>query len=239
MSNNNLQDVDKRSEVLNTLSVLTDLPRTHEHNNDHQNSPSSSVANDFFEFFRGGLSDEKMMSNAEDIIFCGKLVPINEQHCTNSPQPRENQLINDHQVPNYGCRRSRSESTSKNKTTTAKSGLILNSRSLDYKKLKRNSSMTSEPTTPKVHREGSGKKSSSSRWYVLFFGLVKVPPSGIDLRDMKNRQLRRTNSDFCDVIPINQSVDNKACSSRLLGFLSCKSSTDDVLTTPLRYVPKV
>lgn len=86
-TNNNLQD-DQETDVLDTLS-LTDFPVTQHH--DHPNPPSSSVAEDFFEFFRGGLSDEKMMSNAEDIIFCGKLVPINQQHRKNSPQQREKQ----------------------------------------------------------------------------------------------------------------------------------------------------
>ncbi|XP_071726902.1 uncharacterized protein [Rutidosis leptorrhynchoides] len=234
ITNNNLQHDDQGTEVLDTLSLI-DFPLTHHH--DHQNLPSSSVVEDFFEFFGGGLSDEKMMSDAEDIIFCGKLVPINEQqHRMNSPQQIAKQHKNDQQVP-YGCRRSRSESTSKNKTTTANS-VIRNSRSLDYNKLKRNSSMTSEQTH-EVCRDRSGRKSSSSRWYVLFFGLVKVPPSGIDLRDMKNRHVRRVNSDLCDKSTVNQRVDHKTCSSRVLGFLSCKSSVDDVVTTSLRYVPQI
>ncbi|PWA99346.1 hypothetical protein CTI12_AA001010 [Artemisia annua] len=70
--------VNKNNNLQHTLS-LTDLALTQDHDQVRKISTSSSASEDFFEFFRGGLKEEKMMSAAEDIIFCGKLVPINEQ----------------------------------------------------------------------------------------------------------------------------------------------------------------
>ncbi|XP_024959032.1 uncharacterized protein LOC112500006 [Cynara cardunculus var. scolymus] len=232
-------------EVLDTLS-LTDFPTTQ--HQDHRNppspppSPSPLPTEEYFEFFSGDLGDypeDKMMSHAEDIIFCGKLVPINEQHHRQKPPPqREN---NHHHRQPYLCRRS--ESMSEVKSPPA-SELVRTSRSLDYKKLHRNTSMSSEPP-PEIGRDGSGKK-PSSRWYVFFFGLVKVLPPEMDLQDMKNRQVRRTtsktlvsSSESGDVGPVNRSGDHQKCSWRVLGFLSCKSSASAAVTTPLHHIPKV
>ncbi|KAI3701689.1 hypothetical protein L6452_26949 [Arctium lappa] len=225
-------------EVLDTLS-LTDFPTTQEDQH-HRNPPSHTE--EFFEFFRGDFDDfsqGKMMSNAEDIIFCGKLVPINEQHHHRKKPPQQKENHHHHRRQPYQpilCRRS--ESMSEVKTPPA-TGFVRTSRSLDYKKLHRNSSMSSEPA-PEIK-----KSSSSSRWYVFLFGLVKVPPPEMDLRDMKNRRVRRTTSktvvsESGDVVPVNRSDDDQQkCSWRVLGFLSCKSSASAAVTTPLRYMPKV
>ncbi|KAL4564294.1 hypothetical protein LXL04_028354 [Taraxacum kok-saghyz] len=235
---------DQEETEAETLS-LTDFPVTKDLGvsslQDHRN-PSSLATEEFFEFFNGGLSDysdESMMSHAEDIIFCGKLIPIDEQRQTKPPphQKENSRRRNQNQQPT-NCRRS--ESMSEVKSTTA-SPLVRNSRSLDYKKLHRDSSMSSEPAA-EILRDGSGKK----RWYVLLFGLVKVPPPEMDLRDMKNRQVRRTTSktlfpatESGDALPVSQTDDCQKCSSRVLGFLSCKSSASTGATAPLRYMPKV
>lgn len=249
---NNLQN-DQEAEAeaeaeVETLS-LTDFPVTQDlgvSSFKDQRNPPSLATEEFFEFFREGLSDysdKNMMSHAEDIIFCGKLIPIDEQrNPKNPPQQKEKSHRRKKQEQPPGCRRS--ESLSAVKSTTV-SPPVRNSRSLDYKKLHRNSSMSSEPA-PEIPREGSGKKPSSSRWYVLLFGLVKVPPPEMDLRDMKSRQIRRTpskplfpSSESCDALPVSQSDDSRRCSGRVLGFLSCKSSASTAATTPLRYMPKV
>ncbi|KAK9073886.1 hypothetical protein SSX86_006480 [Deinandra increscens subsp. villosa] len=240
---------DQLPEAEETLS-LTDFPISQPHAvsafQDHRNPPSSAAGEDFFEFFSGGLSDnsdDKTMSHAEDIIFCGKLVPIEAQLHRNKP-PETGQTLHrrsQQKVPNQpiGCRRSRSESTAEIKRTTTNQ-LVRNSRSLDYKKMKRNSSVSSE-FTAEMNRDGSGKKSSSSRWYVLLFGLVKVPPPEMDIRDIKNRQVRRSSSkapsESFNLIPVT-SVDHRKCSWRVLGFLSCKSSSSAAVTTPVGYMPK-
>ncbi|KAI3496185.1 hypothetical protein L1887_38539 [Cichorium endivia] len=248
--NDNLQN-DQETEaeaVLETLS-LTDFPVTQDHgvsSFQDQLSPPSSATGEFFEFFQGSLndySDDSMMSHAEDIIFCGKLIPIHEQRRHKKPpEQKEKSHRSKQQQQPTGCRRS--ESMTEVKSTPA-IPVVRNSRSLDYKKLHRNSSMSSEPT-PEILRDGSGKKSSSSRWYVLLFGLVKVPPPEMDLRDMKNRQVRRTpskilfpSSESCDVLPVSGSDDYRKCSWKVLGFLSCKSAASTDATTPLRYMPKV
>nr|GEU64502.1 hypothetical protein [Tanacetum cinerariifolium] len=241
-NNTNLQD-DQVPETLDTVS-LADFVLTQDHDQVRKISTSSSAAEDFFEFFRGGLREEKMMSHAEDIIFCGKLVPINEQRKIQLQQSeKHHQQNNKQQHEPVGCRRSRSDSMPHVKRTRKSP---LNSRSLNYKNSYRNSSMRSEQG-PEIRREGSGNKSSSSRWYVFLFGLVKVPPSEMDLKDIKNRQVRRIPSkalfgslDSCDdVVKVKQNDDQKKCSWKVLGYLSCKSTANDVVTSRLPYMPKV
>ncbi|KAI3725129.1 hypothetical protein L1987_64905 [Smallanthus sonchifolius] len=228
MGVDNLID-DQETEAVETIS-LTDFPISQQ---DHTLSTLQEPASveDFFEFFNEELcdnSEDKMMSHAEDIIFCGKLVPINDQR--NKPPKQTEKPV--------GCRRSRSESMAKVKT----SPLVRTSRSLDYKKLNRNSSMSSEPAG-EISRDGSGKKSGSSRWYVLLFGLVKVPPSEMGFQDMKNRRIRRSSSKMSSesvkVVPVTGSVDHRKCSWRVLGFLSCKSSSSAAVTPPVGYMSKV
>ncbi|KAI3729322.1 hypothetical protein L6452_17978 [Arctium lappa] len=207
-------------EVLDTLS-LTDFPTTQEDQH-HRNPPSPT--GEFFEFFRGDFDDYSMMSNVEDIIFCGKLLPINEEHHHRKKPPQQKENHHHRRQPYQPILCRRSESMSEVKTPPA-TGFVRTSRSLDYKKLHRNSSMSSEPA-PEIK-----KFSSSSRWYVFLFGLVKVPPPEMDLWDMKNRRLRRTTS--------KTAVSEQKCSWRVLGFLSYKSSASAAVTTPLRYMPKV
>ncbi|XP_076898781.1 uncharacterized protein LOC143552449 [Bidens hawaiensis] len=270
--NNNLQDDDQETEneteAVETIS-LTDFPTAEDHDastvQDHRNPPSSTATEDFFEFFGGGLSEnsnDKMISHAEDIIFCGKLVPVNEQIPENTENnvnfssvsrkkdttPTGYQRLRHNQpIQPVGCRRSRSDSMAGVKPAIT-SPPVRTSRSLDYKKLNRMSSMSSEPTTD-ISRDGSGKKtaSTSSRWYVLLFGLVKVPPSEMDIKDIKSRQVRRTGSktpvfgpsESFKVIPVSQSVDHQKCSWKVLGFLSCKSSSGADVANPVGYMPKV
>ncbi|XP_076883744.1 uncharacterized protein LOC143532628 [Bidens hawaiensis] len=293
--NNNLQDDDQETETeaVETIS-LNDFPTAEDHDGstvqDHRNSPPSTATEDFFEFFRGGLSEnsnDKSMSHAEDIIFCGKLVPVNDQILRNeSPSQTKTKVtnkislitaelleesenentensVNFSSIPrnrdtptgyhrlrhnqSVGCQRSWSDSMAGVKLATT-SPPVRTSRSLDYKKLNQMSSMSSEPTTD-ISSDGSGKKtpSSSSRWYVLLFGLVKVPPSEMDIKDIKNRQVRQTGSktpvfgpsESFKVVPVSQSVDHRKCSWRILGFLSCKSSSSADVANPVGYMPKV
>ncbi|MFS7918226.1 hypothetical protein Hanom_Chr03g00198331 [Helianthus anomalus] len=222
-------------EAMETLS-LKDLPVPPYHHNPATSSPAD---NDVFEFSRGGLSDdseENMMSHAEDIIFCGKLVPINQQiHHKRSPQQRS-------------CRRSRSESRSDVKNVTVSPLAARNSRSVDYKNLKRNSSMSSEPATePSCTGSvaGYGKNSGSSLRHVILYGLVNVPQPEMKVRDLKNRQVRLNTSkarsdlsETVDVISVGRNVDHRKCSWRVLELLSCKSSSAAV-TMPLSYMAKV
>ncbi|KAI3805529.1 hypothetical protein L1987_27986 [Smallanthus sonchifolius] len=206
-------------------------------NQDHWNPSSPTSAGDLFEFFRGGLSDyseETMMAHAEDIIFHGKLVPINQQlHRKQPPEQSENHHRRNQHHP-LGRRRSRSESRS--------SSLVRNSRSLGYEKLKRNSSMWSEPPAD-ITGDGSGKKSFSRR-HVVLFGLMNVPPPEMDIRELKNRRVRLNKMpigswESVDVVPVSRSFDHRKCSWKVLEFLSCKSSSSAAVTTPFNYNAKV
>ncbi|KAK1418383.1 hypothetical protein QVD17_27527 [Tagetes erecta] len=217
--NNNLDDDDDQDSE--TIS-LTNFPIS----NDHNTTPpsSSSPTGDFFEF---NSDDYNTMSHAEDIIFCGKLIPINHR---NNP-PEQTQAHHKHPIG-----RSRSESMAKHKPSTS-TPLVRTSRSLDYKKMKRNSSISSE-RAPEMIKKSS---SSSSRWYVFLFGLVKVPPSEMDIKEIKNRQVRRSvSTETFRVAPVAAgSVDHRKCSWKVLGFLSCKSASGADVTTPVGYVSKV
>lgn len=154
-----------------------------------------------------------MMSHAEDIIFCGKLLTTNQQlHRTQPPRQNEKHHRRDHQNQPLAHRRSRSES-----------------RLLGYKNLRRNSSTSSEP----VHN--SGKRSSSSRRHALLFGLVNVPQPEMTIRELKNRQVRLNNSSES---LSELSVNHRKSSWRVLEFLSCKPSSGAVMT-PLSYMAKV
>ncbi|KAM0014155.1 hypothetical protein Hdeb2414_s0014g00428111 [Helianthus debilis subsp. tardiflorus] len=222
-------------EAMETLS-LKDFPVSP----DHQNPPTSSPAdNDVFEFSKGGLSDdseENMMSNAEDIIFCGKLVPINQQIHRKRPSQQRS------------CRRSRSESRSDVKNVTVSPLAARNSRSVDYKKLRRYSSMSSDPPAEPSctgSAAGYGKNSGSSLRNVILYGLVNVPQPEMNVRDLKNRRVRlntsKARSDLSETVDefrVGRKVDNRKCSWRVLELLSCKSSSAAV-TMPLSYMAKV
>ncbi|KAK1429969.1 hypothetical protein QVD17_12355 [Tagetes erecta] len=206
-----------------TLS-LTDFAIAQEHNTStfqDQRNASADVG-DIFEFSYRGLSD---YSDAKDIIFCGKLIPIKEQlHRKNPPQQSEKHHRRNQQSHPLGCRRSRSESRYDVKCSGA-TAVVRNKRSKDYKKLKRISSMRLE--------QSAGKK---SQWHVLSFGLVNVPQPAMDIRDLKSRKFRLNSSKSPFVL--SESVDHRKYSWRLLEFLSCKSSTTAAVTTPLSYMAK-
>ncbi|KAD4179906.1 hypothetical protein E3N88_28497 [Mikania micrantha] len=214
---NNFHD-NQESETLSLID-FTD-PQYHR----NPSSSSSSSADDVFDFFRRGLVDhpeENTMCHAEDIIICGKLVPINQQlHRQKPPQQTGNQYRINQQTHPHGCRRSRSESRSDVKSTTTVSPLVTNSRSLNC------------------------KQSCSSRWHAVLYGLVNVRQPEMDIRDLKNRRFRRDVSKMTvdspvDVIPFSRSADRRKRSWRLLELLSCKSYATVAVTAPLCYTAKL
>lgn len=233
-----------------TLS-LRDFPVTPE--NMFQDRRSSSQPSEFFEFFTDFANSEKFMSHAEDIIFCGKLVPFKE----NQQQQQQEKL----QIPFHHRKvRRRSESMSELKSTVTSTSpsnnstplVMRTSRSLDDKKLNRNSSLSSETTAPPetIHHNSSGKFDvwgvkvpKPPRWLVLMFGAVKFPPE-MDLRDIKSRQVRRSGSttlfpsfDARDMVPVNRS-DRKS-SWGLLDILGCQGSASVSVTTSFSCLQKI
>ncbi|XVF70019.1 hypothetical protein PTKIN_Ptkin11bG0127900 [Pterospermum kingtungense] len=203
-------------------------------------SRRSSSEAEFFEFLSDVRSD---MCPADDIIFCGKLIPLKQQ-----PLPFQTQQ--GYQKSQNHVIRKRSESLSelrsssitrsnspKNSSTTT---LLRNSRSLDYQKLYR-SDMERNLWTRSVEKpEFSPKRAVKRRWYVFMFGMVKFPQE-MELKDIKSRQFRRSPSamfptleeeDGGNKFAGNRSSGKGTCSSwNLLKALSCKDHASVAITS--------
>lgn len=217
----------------------------------HHHRRSSSQPSDFFEFFND-LNSENM-SHAEDIISCGKLVPYKQQ------QP----LFDDHILKSVSGDYDHSINLSRRycdslpeinptrSNSNASTRLTRSSRSLDCKKLRRNSSLVMKSEASDIHQSFSkgsvkseGFKGSKPRWYSLMFGQVKFPPE-MDLRDMKNRQVRRNpGSMFLAVeaggrAPANRSDRRSSWGHDLLRVLSCKNHPSVAVTASIGLVPQV
>ncbi|KAI4335421.1 hypothetical protein L6164_014066 [Bauhinia variegata] len=203
---------------------------------------SSSEASDFFEFLSDFTSSD--MRPADDIILCGKLVPFKDQ----SPPADQNQAQtttnkhNNNKLPIY---RRRSDSLSKlqssvtrsNSTSSSRHLMMRSSRSLDYERLHRSSSLMISPA-PEIERNNSAKsvvvsdmaakKATKPPWYTLMFGIgiMKVPPE-MELNDIRNRQVRRNPS--TTMFPANQNSGKG--SWKILKALSCKDHTSVSVTT--------
>ncbi|KAJ4709323.1 3-oxoacyl-[acyl-carrier-protein] synthase 3 protein 3 [Melia azedarach] len=234
---------------------LCDLP-LHENNGDSfeemtsQARRSSTERHDQFFEFLSDLSSE--MCPAEDIIFCGKLVPFKEQ--PSSPKQRSRIILaKEDKTP--GALRRRSESLSELETYSTHSNstknykLLRTSRSLDYQKLRRFCSSKSSPETD-MERSSSVRSVGKSdkkpvvkpRWYFPMFGMLKFPPE-MDLRDIKSRQIRRSSSvmfpsvDAGGNFTVNRSSGKGSTSSssswRFIKALSCKDHASVAATTPL------
>lgn len=205
------QDLEEAEEAL-SLSELS-LQDT-----DHQNKEiptqipqsSSETPDQFFEFFNRDFKTEYNMCSAEDIIFCGKLIPNLSVNSSSSStdQTQKSIFINEKkQIPFR--RRSESlselESYSVTRSSSTKNRTIMrNCKSLDYKKLRQASKSMILPW-PEMDRNSSvksvggksdvsAKKSIKPRWsYLMLFGMVKFPAE-MDLEDIKNRQVRKNPS---------------------------------------------
>ncbi|CAJ1941855.1 unnamed protein product [Sphenostylis stenocarpa] len=180
------------------------------------------------EIFNGfSSSSSSDMCPADDIIFCGKLVPL------------KNLIVEEDKS---AARRRRSESLSsvtRSNSVSACTGsrrfMMRNSKSLDYSRLR-------ESSAPEVDRNSSVrngappevavKKATKPRWYSLMFGTIKVPPE-MELSDMKNRQVRRNPSSTmfmaAEKVAVNRSPGK--LSWRILKALSCKDHSSVAVAT--------
>ncbi|KAL2502271.1 hypothetical protein Fot_36119 [Forsythia ovata] len=214
-----------------------------------QDRRSSSEPSDFFEFFSDVSSD---MSHAEDIIFCGKLVPYKEQTLSN--YHIHNSLSTDYNsLKGFNTRRCESMSDQNTRSHETKM-LMRNSRSLDYRKLRRNSSLGMKSEDSEIQRSSSksstksdvpGSKLLKPRWYILMFGLVKFPPE-MDLQDIKNRQIRRNipGTVFPAVetggkVPVSRNERRNSWGQDLLRVLSCKDHASVAVTASIDSVRQV
>lgn len=189
---------------------------------------SSSEPSEFFEFFFNDVvASDEMMSHAEDIFFRGKLVPFNNRHILKSKSA-------DHAT-----------ATNQDLSTRSTSG------SMDRKKF-RPRLMKSEPSD--IHRssskssvksEGSKVPKPAARWFqVLMFGPTKLQQE-MDLRDMKNRQVRRSPGTLFPGIDAGGNIPARRSDHRrsswgfdLLRVLSCKSHASvDAVNASIGLVP--
>ena len=237
---------DQAEETEEALS-LCDLPLDLDTNNNPQNHlqkilpaqsrrASSESAPEFFEFLND-LSSE--MCPADDIIFCGKLIPLKEQHV--SYQIRKDYRFGEKRKNHVLLKRSeslselRSNSIPRSNSTT-NTTLLRNSRSLDYQKLRRYD-MERNPSTRSVEKSKVlPKKAVKPRWYVFMSGMVKFPPE-MELKDIKSRQFRRSSSVMFPMVEDGSKKfsgnrsSGKGFSWSLLKALSCRDHTSVAVTT--------
>ncbi|XP_057969228.1 uncharacterized protein LOC131158399 [Malania oleifera] len=217
--------------------------------NDRSDAPSSSQPPLSFEFSSHSIDNPDIVP-ADDIIFCGKLVPLKQQPSTSLTKP--------HKIPNTNLRR-RSESLSElhytnrsNSTTSFR--FTRNSRSLDFQKLASRSSSSQASPASEIDRNSSVKsvgksdatsvrKAPKSRWYQLpMFGLVKFPPE-MELKDIKSRQSRRNPTalfppaDPGMKVPISRSAGKGPWT--ILRALSCRDDASVAVATSFRCIPQV
>ncbi|XP_045818345.1 uncharacterized protein LOC123911059 [Trifolium pratense] len=221
--------------------------------------PSSLTdSTDFFSGFSSSSSSD--MCPADDIIFCGKLVPFKET--VNDDHRGENLNV---ELNKSRIIRRRSESVSSVIRSNSVSNfggsggggggssrqLMRNSRSLNYCRLRESSNFVISKA-PEVDRnssvrsvassEGVAKKAMKPRWYSLMFGKMKVPPE-MELNDIKNRQVRRNPSK--SMFPASDSGENLdlnrssgKVSWKILKALSCKDHNSVAVTTTSFSLPQ-
>ncbi|XP_002531652.2 uncharacterized protein LOC8285813 [Ricinus communis] len=197
---------------------------------------SSSEPSELFEFFSNFSSE---MCSAEDIIFCGKLIPFKD---LSPPHQQDKRHISF---------RRRSESLSGLHSSSVSrsnsiNNMMRNSRSLDYSRLERfPTSKTSTESDNSMERNSSLRSNMAKRtvvkprWYVLMFGVVK-PPTEMGLRDIKSRQVRRNSLNMMLPPPVADTVKKPPVgkgSCKLLKVLSCRDPASVAVTTPLCVPP--
>ncbi|XP_019177851.1 PREDICTED: uncharacterized protein LOC109173046 [Ipomoea nil] len=236
----NSQEEEEEEEELETISLnnfpttITDAP---ENDGGIHDRRLSSDPVDLFEFF-SDFTSQSEISHAEEIIFCGKVMALKGQ--------AERSADGDgRKLQSFHGRRCESLSIPRT-NSGSKSGrwqLPRSSRSLDYKKLRRNPSLCSSEvdrsSSSKPDVSAAGLKPQKPRWYALMFGHVKFPPE-MDLRDIKNRQVRRTVSPMFHIDDRSSSETGRNSPSMrnerksswdFIKMLSCKDHASVAVTT--------
>lgn len=248
--NSRYQDQEKAEQEEDDTISLADFPMAPDQQ-DHSSPPEKI---DVFEF---SSAPNSTMCHAEDIINCGKLILFKEQDQSpslNLPQCHKSPVMHDHASESLYNRRRRSESLTELKISACRSNStnsmrginMRTSRSLDYQKLSRNSSLSSDSPDYRNNSRGSSRfdantiKMPKPRWYIFMFGSVKFPPE-INLQDIKNRQLHRTTSKslFPNFEVVKKPPTNRKRSWGVLKVLSCRDDASVHVTAPLACVPRV
>ncbi|KAE8691000.1 NBS resistance-like protein [Hibiscus syriacus] len=195
---------------------------------------SSASAPEFFEFLSDLTYD---MCPADDIIFCGKLIPLNQQQHI----PFEEKKIKNNVLRKRSESFSELRSESINRSDSTKDyayKCLRNSRSLDYKKLRRHDMERNLSKRSARKSDISAMKVNKRRWYVFMLGMVKFPPE-MELKDIKSRQFRRNPSVMFPTVEDNGkkvSGDRssvKGSSWSLLKALSCRDHSSVAVATSL------
>ncbi|XP_022852739.1 uncharacterized protein LOC111374316, partial [Olea europaea var. sylvestris] len=130
-----------------------------------KNRDIQTSSSNIFEFF-SDISSE--MSHAEEIIFCGELLPFKLQPVPVLDDVQEHLLQDDQKSEEIHPRQFQSWDELKiMRSKGTNTGLLRSSRSLGFRPF----------------------RALKPRWYVFMFGIVKFPPE-MDLQDIKNRQFR-------------------------------------------------
>lgn len=253
-SQRNQHEDDESDESLSFSDLPLDREKSdgHTHPESLRKNPrrSSSEPLDLFEFFSAGFITSEI-SPAEDLIFCGRLLPLNDHSPLTTTRTAEKSFWKEEIIRKQTVFRKRSESlsglqSSVSRSNSAKFNLKRNSRSLDYRKLYRQTNSIFSPTA-EIDRNCSiktglkpdslnKKASSKPRWYLLMFGMVKFPAE-MELSDIKSRQVRRSSS---VLFPANESKGKFHCNRssgeaawRILRALSCKNHASVDVTASL------
>ncbi|XP_026460825.1 uncharacterized protein LOC113362014 [Papaver somniferum] len=256
--------------VNNQQFSLSDSPdKDRNENDDVLRINTTTTANAFdeelFEFFSDFNSG---MKAAEDIIYCGKLLPYSSPESENqSNQPRrlyELELEEKRLIEadfNKKCLYPHRKCSSLNELQKSQPKRALHKNySSDYQKLQRTSDSknTSAATTSRAWKQENtiydGNKcfrknvlsctpSLSSKKQVALFGVMKAPAE-MELTDIRYRQNKRNLlASWTTVHPgekTNYAKNNGRKNSwSVLGALGCKGQANAVVTTSLRCLPHV
>lgn len=179
-----------------------------------------------FQFFRDDYTPQHM-SSAEDIIFHGRLVPF-KQAPPPHPPPRP---------PNYRRllgRQFGSLSDSKTSRPEIQVRYERNCRSLDSQKTGR-SEIDRNSSGKSVGSVSGGRSTRFTKFRWLMFGMVKLPPPEMELRDIKNRQTRRSPTTMFS--PDSRRSGSGKGSSAVLRALSCRDDASVAVAMPFGCVP--
>ncbi|KAL1553861.1 hypothetical protein AAHA92_14483 [Salvia divinorum] len=194
---------------------------------------SSSEPSEFFEFFHDFNSE---MSNAEDIISCGKLMLYQNP-------PRVHPQILKSLSADDATRFSRRHRGGGSLSAAARSRSA--ARSVESRRL------ATKPEAADIHRnsskssaksEGSKAAALKPRWFVMMFGPLKLQPE-MDLRDIKSRQVRRNRGRLFPRIDGGGGATGGRSDWRsfwgvdLLKVLSCKNHASVAVTASIGLVP--
>ncbi|XP_010259925.1 PREDICTED: uncharacterized protein LOC104599189 [Nelumbo nucifera] len=245
--NKDLQDFEAEEALSLCDLPITDGTEWEEFfNDDRRPSPDQEL----FEFFSDWSAQ---MCPAEDVIFCGKLIPRRQKESlSDSDQCRDGKSVRDEIYGReFSCRRSGSlrEQGMESSYSSLKGKLMKSSHPQDYRKLQKvQSSKTSsakgnEQRSSSVRRASVSSPPAKPRWQLFLFGLKF--PREMNLKDIKNRQNRSRRiptsmfSAFDGGETISVKREDEKGAWRFIRALSCRGHANAAVTASLSCIPHV